>query len=74
MKRDRFVLVKPASVYFGEQGLFEKYFQRRTRDGRPVTTTNLRLAQKFDTHSEACRVLQVLIQRSDWKNGYVGNA
>jgi hypothetical protein len=67
MKTERFVIVK-------SPGYLETYYQRRTRDGRPVGTLSLRLARKWENHSEAFRFLQALVNSPPWRTAYVGTA
>lgn len=70
MKVERFVIVKLMVMGGG----LERYYQRRTRDGRPVGTLSLRMARKWDSQSEAFRFLQALIKSPTWRMAYVGTA
>lgn len=66
MKAERFVIIRGIGL--------ERYYQRRTRDGRPVGTLSLRLAKKWDSQSEAFRFLQALTKSPPWRLAYVGTA
>jgi hypothetical protein len=70
VKRERFVIVLPLLT----RGMYERYYQRRARCGRPVATTSLRLARKWDDRSEAYRFCKAVVKNPKWVTAYVGTA
>lgn len=71
-RKERFVIVIPHKV-FGIDSICEKYYQRFGQQG-PITTTNLKLARKWDDKHQAMLFCQALIKADGLQYSYVGNA